>query len=150
MSKLSLSLAAALLLAGPALACPGEKGEQTASAIQDVQLETLHGWVQEKSVTVVDANKKETFAEGHIPGSIHMRYDNVDAAALPKEKDARMAFYCYSEQCGASKKVAKKVEALGYTNLFVFKGGIEAWKKAGYETAKAAPAKKEEAKKTET
>ncbi len=116
-----------------ALACPGHGGQTAAAkaAVGDVALADLAAWVEKKEATVVDANKKETWAAGHIPGAVHATAATLTVAALPADKAAKLVFYCYNEQCGAAPKAAAKAVELGYTNVFVYKGGIEGWKKAG-------------------
>ena len=85
---------------------------------------------------MVDNNDWSTYEAGHIPGAPHIKYDGVTANTLPtQKKDARMAFYCTNERCGASTKAAAAAQDLGFTNVFVYKPGIEGWKAAGQETA---------------
>lgn len=133
--KTVIVAASLLLLAGSAWACPGSKTTARKDAVQKVDTETLAGWVDEAAVTVVDANSRETFEKGHIPGAVHVDYKTVSASDLPEDKDARVAFYCYSEQCSASKQAAERVRTLGWTNLWVYKAGIEGWKAAGHAVA---------------
>jgi rhodanese-related sulfurtransferase len=79
---------------------------------------------------VFDANNTETFQAGHIPTAKWLSYDAVTADKLPAKKDAFIVFYCKNEQCGASHQAAETAMKLGYTNVKVFKGGIDGWKSA--------------------
>lgn len=142
---ISCLFAAGLVLGGAsaALACPGSGGkvaEQSASP-GAVDIDQLAKWNAEGSVVVIDANKRETYETNHIPGAKHVDAEAVTVEALGADKNARLAFYCYNERCGASKRAAKAAMALGYTNVFVLEAGIEGWKKAGQPVAKAESAK---------
>lgn len=44
-----------------------------------------------------DANGKERFAKGHLPGARWVQYDGVTAADLPADKSATLVFYCANE-----------------------------------------------------
>lgn len=135
-------LVAALGLAfasASAVACPGAAAQ--AAEPKNASVAQVDAWRKAKKATIIDANKRETFEAGHVPGAVHMRYDAVNAAVLPKDKSATIAAYCYSEQCGASKKLASTLMSLGYTQVYVMPEGIEGWKKAGKEIAVVAPAK---------
>jgi rhodanese-related sulfurtransferase len=79
---------------------------------------------------VFDANSTATFAAGHVPTAKWLAYDAVSADKLPAKKDAFVVFYCQNEQCGASHQAAESAMKLGYTNVKVFKGGIDGWKSA--------------------
>lgn len=143
MLRLSMLLAAFGLTfaASAAFACPGAATTTAAAEPQNASVAQVDAWRKADSATIIDANKAETFAAGHVPGAIHMQYDAVNAAALPEKKDRVIAAYCYSEQCGASKKLAKVLMALGYTQVYVMPEGIEGWKKAGKEIASVKPTK---------
>ena len=128
-----------VLIAATALftfACGGAAQTIATPEIPKVTTEQLASWIGEKSVTVIDTNKVETFQENHIPGARNVRYDAVTAKDLPESKDARMAFYCTNEKCGASNKAATAALGLGYKNVFVYKPGIDGWKAAGQSVGK--------------
>ncbi len=128
-----------ILLAVTALftfACGG------AASAPDVQIprvttEQLAAWIGEKSVTVIDNNREADYTASHIPGATNIRYNAITVATLPaKQKDARMAFYCTNDSCGASTKAASAARDLGFTNVFVYKPGIRGWEAAGQKTEK--------------
>ncbi|HVY46763.1 MAG TPA: rhodanese-like domain-containing protein [Minicystis sp.] len=48
-------------------------------------------------LAVYDANHKDDYAKGHIPGAKWVKFDAVTAADLPPEKDATLVFYCANE-----------------------------------------------------
>ena len=50
------------------------------------------------SFTLVDARTADVYADGHIPGALHVLYDDLlaeGADAIPAPLDRRVVFYCY-------------------------------------------------------
>ena len=41
--------------------------------------------------------------------------------------------YCANEDCQASPRAAKKLEDLGYVNVFDFEAGLAGWRRAGHD-----------------
>jgi rhodanese-related sulfurtransferase len=71
-----------------------------------------------------------------IPGSLCIA-DEEFAARAPKllpNKDRALVFYCESNLCSRSQETAALAIQQGYRQVSVLKGGIPAWKEAGYET----------------
>ena len=84
---------------------------------------------------LVDVLPEEHFNEEHIKGAINVPYDSlVQKARELFKKDDKIVLYCGSPTCNASMLAAKKLEALGYTNVSKYEGGLTSWKEAGYET----------------
>jgi rhodanese-related sulfurtransferase len=83
-----------------------------------------------ESVYIYDANDRESYLKGHIPGAKWVQYNAVTAAELPPAKDARLIFYCYNSQCGASEQAAARAMALGFRNVWRMPEGIQGWRAA--------------------
>ncbi len=86
-------------------------------------------------VYIYDANNEETRTkEGTIPGAqILPSYDKyVVAKELPKERDAKLVFYCANTRCGASHQAAELASKAGYKDVNVMVDGIQGWKKSGF------------------
>lgn len=66
-----------------------------------------------------------------IPTSRRVPLDRVgrEASGLPKDTD--IVVYCSGVDCPQSKAAGEKLAGLGFTNVRVFEGGLEAWKNAG-------------------
>jgi hypothetical protein len=84
-------------------------------AVRLVTPNELHVLVQnDRKPTIIDANPKEIFDEGHVPGSRWMATENV-RDYLPADHAALVVFYCYSEACGASHAAAMTAIAEGWS-----------------------------------
>jgi rhodanese-related sulfurtransferase len=74
------------------------------------------------------------FTSGHLPGAINLPLEGFGenaVRALPN-KSADIVVYCASATCQNSDIAARKLQALGYVNVRVFKGGKAAWQDAGH------------------
>jgi rhodanese-related sulfurtransferase len=83
-------------------------------------------------IIMVDARTPETFARGHVPGSINMPHRTIDSsstASLPRDKV--IVTYCDGIYCNASTKAAAKLTALGF-KVKEMLDGMEGWRKEGY------------------
>ena len=146
MNRLLALFAVCTFLTAPAVvsACPGD-GDGAAAASKaspkTVELAQLAKWVEGKTASVFDANYRKVFEEGHIPGAVHVAYDKVTASVLPKDQASNVVFYCKNEQCGASTKAAQAAIDLGWSNVFVYKAGIDGWVKSGKPVVKVSAAK---------
>lgn len=81
-------------------------------------------------VTVVDVRTATEYAEGHIEGALLLPNEEIGTTPpyLLPDKDAEILLYCRSGN--RTQQAAKKLTAMGYTNVYDF-GGILDWP---YET----------------
>lgn len=76
--------------------------------------------------------------EGEIAGTdLFMPFDQIDAAALPADRDTPLVVYCRSGSMSAT--AVLELVALGYTNIVELAGGMNAWTAAGHALTFAAP-----------
>lgn len=87
---------------------------------------------------VLDANRRETFNEHHVPGATWVGHD-VTAENLPADSAKRLVFYCANEECSASHTAARTAMQLGHPNVFVMGAGIQGWVAAGEPVETATP-----------
>jgi len=82
---------------------------------------------------LIDVLSAQHFSEEHLPRAINIPLGEIEARAEELEKDEEIVVYCASFECTASTAAAEKLEALGFTNVLDYEGGIKDWKEAGYE-----------------
>lgn len=77
----------------------------------------------------------EYFHGEMIPGSRRVPLERVGREAHEQglAKDAEVVVYCAGPKCPQSRIAAEKLQALGYTNVRAYEGGIEEWKDSGRE-----------------
>jgi len=87
---------------------------------------------RETGFIVIDARRPESYARGHVPGSINLPYRTIDAettASLPKEK--LIVAYCAGVYCNASTRAAARLSALGF-RVKEMLDGLEGWTREGF------------------
>ncbi|MBF4767805.1 rhodanese-like domain-containing protein [Nocardioides agariphilus] len=86
--------------------------------------------------TLIDALPHSYYAQQHLPGALNLVETDVAtlAAQLLPNKDATVVTYCSNEACPNSKAVARRLEALGYTDVRTYAAGIQDWVQAGNAT----------------
>ena len=91
----------------------------------------------EEEFLLIDARTHEGYDEEHLPGAIRIPADRMGREAVRQYKrDHTVVTYCSGWTCGSSTIAAQKLEKFGFTHVLDFKGGLEEWKKAGYDTEK--------------
>ncbi|MEA3136521.1 MAG: hypothetical protein QOC71_802 [Thermoplasmata archaeon] len=91
--------------------------------------------LQDGKTKVINVLAKDRYAQGHLPGSINIPEDAPDFAdqvrqAVP-DLSTPVITHCSSMECQASTKAARKIEALGYKEVYDFKAGLQGWQDAG-------------------
>ena len=120
----SVFLAMAYLLALP----------YTTYAVGDLSAQRLKQIIDSgKPIFLLNPLSKIEFNEAHIPGSINIPAEEILATKkLPKRKDTMIVTYCKGPKWVLYKQAAGLVANRLYSNVATFKGGLPAWKKAGY------------------
>ncbi len=98
---------------------------------KSISSDDLSGMLGNKDFTLIDVHIPE---QEHVPGTDYMiSYDEVDkiASVIPS-KNSKVVLYCRSG--GMSKKAAKELAKMGYTNIFELKNGMNEWKASKKDT----------------
>lgn len=81
---------------------------------------------EEKNYIILDVRTPEEYAEKHIPGAINIPNETIGSEKIPELPDKNQLILVYCRSGRRSKEAAKKLVALGYTNIVEF-GGILDW-----------------------
>jgi rhodanese-related sulfurtransferase len=84
--------------------------------------------------TLIDSRPAVRFQEGTIPGAINLPYPAFDKFVhlLPQDKNRLTVFFCQGVTCMMSPMSLRKAEALGYTNVKVYREGVPEWQAKDY------------------
>ena len=84
-------------------------------------------------IVLVETLRPEHFDQGHLPGAIHLHYEEVEerAAALLPDRDALIVTYCSNRACANSRVAAEQLVRLGYTDVRRYEAGKDDWVQAG-------------------
>ena len=103
--------------------------------MKTIERDELKGMMDAQGdLTVVEVLGEDAYKEYHLPGAINVPiYESFDDAvqeAIP-DKDRPVVLYCQDTACQASPDAAKRMEALGYTDVYDYPAGKEHWQEAG-------------------
>lgn len=110
--------------------------------ITPIAREELRDRIDSGSVVVVDALPSSYYDQQHLPGALNLVEGDVAdlAPRLLPDRDAAIVTYCSNTACSNSEAVARRLVAAGYTNVRVYRDGIQDWVEGGYATESAVPA----------
>lgn len=96
--------------------------------------ETLTMIQNRGDLTVVETLSPANYEEFHLPGAKNVPLDddfeqNIQKVAPKKSKPVLV--YCMDAECNAAPKAAKKLEELGYQEVYDYEAGKVDWKEAG-------------------
>ena len=85
-------------------------------------------------IILIEALPQRYFDESHLPGAINIPHEDIQAQAATRlpDKEAEIVVYCANTACQNSRIAAQTLEREGYSNVFEFVGGKQAWEEAGY------------------
>ena|SRR3990167_374100 len=99
--------------------------------MKEITLNELKTMIQpgKKHPVIINTLPQDAFLKDHIPGSINIPENQLDQYA-PKlfAKHDWIVVYCSGPSCQVSHKAAEKLQKLGFTNVYRYKGGVEDWK----------------------
>lgn len=83
---------------------------------------------------LVDARGAKDFNEAHIERAISTPLADIVEKSKDLSKEKLLVVMCYSSGCQSADKAAAKFSELGFTNITIFREGMEGWTEAGYPT----------------
>ena len=88
----------------------------------------------DKKYQFIDARDESDYTAGHIQGAMNVVYHHIDMYRKTLEslpRDQVYVAYC-SSACDVSIDLAYEMAHLGFTKVYIFHGGWDEWKAAGY------------------
>ncbi|RKY21410.1 MAG: hypothetical protein DRQ55_04565 [Planctomycetota bacterium] len=122
--------------ADPILARLASKGLRAISHDELVAL-TEDPLFEAGAYLLVDARRADQFAEGHLPGAVHLDPfypdEGLNDVLLLMPAAQRIIVYCLGGECEDSESAALLLKQFGASpeQLAVYAGGISAWRAAG-------------------
>jgi rhodanese-related sulfurtransferase len=88
----------------------------------------------DKKYQFIDARDEADYTEGTIKGAINIPYHKLDELKPKLEKMPKNKVYvCFcSSACDVSIDLAYAMAHMGFTHVYIFHGGWDEWKNAGY------------------
>jgi len=85
---------------------------------------------------LVDVREDNEWADGHLPGAVHMGRGIIERDIEAKMPDTSTKIILYCGGGFRSALVADNLQRMGYTNVESMDGGWRGWMEAGLPTAK--------------
>ena len=101
------------------------------------QRATVARLIQSRKYLAVNALPSGALGGRTIPGSLRLPYTaslaDIERTLGPRVDHATpLVLYCAHAKCDASHQLMEKLLALGYTNLLLYPGGLEAWRQGDH------------------
>jgi rhodanese-related sulfurtransferase len=94
---------------------------------------------RDSGLHLLNVQTDQWFTGELIPGSRRVPLDTLGEQSVRLPKDAEIVTYCGGPRCSQSTEAARKLADFGYTNVSVYKEGLEGWKTAGNEVVTPQP-----------
>ncbi len=102
-----------------------------AIVVPEIDAETLHHWLQDRSVTLVDVRDRPEFESERLPNALLWPLDRLDPQEIA-QLPSPIVLYCRSGRRSAL--AGQRILSHYPIDLVHLQGGILAWKAAGYST----------------
>ena len=93
-----------------------------------------------EDVVLVEALPAKYYEDAHLPGAINVPHKEVDelAPTMLADKSAQIVVYCSNRACQNSPQAARRLDELGYENVYDYEEGKQDWIEAGLPTQSGA------------
>jgi rhodanese-related sulfurtransferase len=123
------------LVAVPAAWSADEKAppasKQPAAKIKRVDVEEFDKLRANKENVVLDVRTEREFKAGHIPGAVNIDVNGPDFDARVAKLDKNKTYLVHCAAGGRSARASKKLEGMGFKELYDLAPGFRGWEKAG-------------------
>ena len=98
-----------------------------------IDREELRAAIDDGSVTVLDALPAEPYGRRHLPTARSLAIEDLDGRVdeIFKDRTVPVAVYSTDAACTRAPELAARLEELGFTDVRVYREGIEDWVAAG-------------------
>lgn len=94
---------------------------------------TLKAWLSDGGeIALVDVREHGQFGERHLLFAIPMPYSVFEDRLADLVPNTRVRLVLCDEGDGVAERAARRATTLGYSDVYVLRGGVAAWEDAGY------------------
>ncbi len=112
------------------------KQAPTQHQVEATQAKTLKDWLDRGEVILVDVREPAEHAGERIPNTQLVPLSRFNPSEPPEAEGKKLVLYCRTGN--RSEQAGRQMLDSGHAMVSHLQGGIEAWKKAGYETERKA------------
>ncbi len=111
--------------------------KEAKASIKEVSIDDVKKMIDDKAkITILDVRDKDEFETGYIPGAVNLSRGMLEFRinTLIPDKNTTIIVYCGVDLRGPV--ATRTLNEMGYKNAVNIRGGLKAWKAAGYPIAK--------------
>jgi rhodanese-related sulfurtransferase len=102
--------------------------------MKTINTDELQQKLENNEVTLIEVLNEREYNKKHIKKAINIPLKTIGFEAKNKfKKNEPIVVYCSDKECSASPTAAKKLEDLGFKNIYDYEGGKKAWEEAGLD-----------------
>lgn len=101
----------------------------TQTAPADVRLE----WIARREIALIDLREEDPFAKDHPLFAAQLPLSRLEVEILDRVPRKATKIVLYDNGEGLVPTAAQRLRALGYTDVTALAGGLEGWRRGGYE-----------------
>ena len=130
----NLVLAALIIISGTALFMPTLSTLISGKGLTPIDA-TI--WINRRKANVIDLRTEEDFKLGHLPNAKNVAIENLESSLKSLKLEQKYPVVVIGRGPAHSQKAAKELRALGYEEVGVLEGGINAWQTSGLPLVKS-------------
>ena len=130
----NLVLAALIIISGIALFMPTLSTLISGKGLTPIDA-TI--WINRRKANVIDLRTEEDFKLGHLPNAKNVAIENLESSLKSLKLEQKYPVVVIGRGPAHSQKAAKELRALGYEEVGVLEGGINAWQTSGLPLVKS-------------
>ncbi len=102
--------------------------------LRTITLEEAYDLHQSQTGIFVDSRSHFFYKRAHIRGSVSICYRCTDTSRVMKElpRDQLLIVYCSGPRCEQAQMLITKLLQNNFLRIYLFSGGMDAWRAAGY------------------
>ncbi|HEX6001768.1 MAG TPA: rhodanese-like domain-containing protein [Hyphomicrobiaceae bacterium] len=95
--------------------------------------EVVKAWLSDGAeIALIDVREHGQYGEGHPLFAVSVPYSSFEMGIFTLVPNPRVRLVLCDAGDGVAERAADAAEAMGYANVFVLAGGVDAWREAGY------------------
>ncbi len=110
--------------------------KKAATIIKQVTPEKAKEMIDKGGIIIIDVRTTREYRKGTIPGALHIPRGLLEFKITKAVKDPNQKILIFCAKGGRGALATKTLMDMGYKNVYNLKGGIKAWKAAGYPVGK--------------
>ena len=119
-------------------------GETNSQVVQNIKAEKFQEFSTLNDGIIIDVRTAAEFNSGHIKDATNIDFYANDFESKLKIVRKDVPIYVYCRSGGRSSSAAKKMEKLGFSEVYNLLGGIGSWNSKGYKIIKSKSGKQSE------